>query len=63
MPTLIVAAEKDFLKPAKFSRKIHENIENSEFVIVGNSGHALVVEKRNELETLILGFLEKIGSF
>ena len=44
----------------KFSKIIQKNIENSELVIIGDSGHAIPVEKRNELETVIYGFLEKI---
>jgi pimeloyl-ACP methyl ester carboxylesterase len=44
----------------KFSKIIKKNIENSELVIIGDSGHAIPVEKRNELETVIYGFLEKI---
>ena len=44
----------------KFSKIIQKNIENSELVIIGDSGHAISVEKRNELETVIYGFLEKI---
>lgn len=59
--SLIIAGERDFLKPVEFSKKIHENIENSEFFVIRDSGHALVVEKKEELTTLILGFLEKIN--
>ncbi len=58
-PTLVVAGEFDSLKPHRFSKIIHENIKNSEFIIVGDSGHAITVEKANEVQTLILGFLEK----
>ena len=60
VPTLVVAGEFDTLKPIKFSKIIQKNIENSELVIIGDSGHAISVEKRNELETVIYGFLEKI---
>lgn len=59
VPTLIVAGELDTLKPIKFSKIIQDKIENSELVIVGDSGHAIPVEKKNELETVIFGFLEK----
>jgi 3-oxoadipate enol-lactonase len=62
-PTLVIGSEFDSIKPVKFSKIIHENIKNSEFVIVGESGHAVNVEKFNEVQTLILGFLEKINLF
>lgn len=63
VPSLIVAGELDTLKPPKFSKIIHKNIPQSEFVIVGNSGHAITVEKAEEVKTLILGFLEKISFY
>ncbi|MGB9749789.1 MAG: alpha/beta fold hydrolase [Caldisericia bacterium] len=59
VPTLVVAGELDTLKPIKFSKIIQDRIENSELVIVGGSGHAIPIEKKNELETIIFGFLEK----
>lgn len=59
VPTLVVAGEFDTLKPVKFSKIINREIEDSELVIIGNSGHAIPFEKKSELETVILGFLEK----
>lgn len=59
VPTLVVASEFDTLKPVKFSKIINQNIKNSELIIIGNSGHAIPVEKKNEFETVIFGFLEK----
>lgn len=61
IPTLVVAGEFDTLKPIKFSKIIHNNIKNSELLIIGDSGHAIPIEKRNEFETVIYGFLEKIN--
>ncbi len=62
-PTLVIGSEFDSIKPVKFSKIIHENIKNSECVIIGESGHAVNIEKFNEVQTLILGFLEKIKLF
>ncbi|MCX8095686.1 MAG: alpha/beta hydrolase [Caldisericia bacterium] len=61
VPTLVVAGEFDTLKPPKFSKIIAKNIPQSEFVIIGNSGHAITVERFEEIKTVILGFLEKIS--
>ncbi len=63
VPSLIIAGEFDTLKPPKFSKIIHNNIPQSEFLIVGNSGHAITVEKMEEIKTLILGFLEKLSFY
>jgi len=59
VPTLIIAAEKDRIKPPKYSRIIAENISNSELVIVNNAGHAVVLEKPGVVNSLIIGFFEK----
>ncbi len=59
-PTLIVAAELDTLKPPFYSEIINREIKNSEFHVVMNSGHAVVIEKPNEINTLLTGFIGKI---
>jgi len=56
-PTLFVAAEKDRIKPPKYSRVMAESVRNSELVIISNAGHALVVEKPLPLSWLLIGFL------
>jgi 3-oxoadipate enol-lactonase len=58
-PTLIVAAELDTLKPPPYSEIIHRGIRNSEFHVVMDAGHAVVIEKPNEINTLITGFIGK----
>ena len=59
VPTLIVVGEKDVIKGRKYGDLIAERIENSEYVVVPGSGHALCLEKPNELNTLITGFISK----
>lgn len=63
VPTLVVAGEFDTLKPIKFSKIIQKNIPQSELLIVGDSGHAITVEKQEEIKTVVLGFLEKISFY
>lgn len=60
VPTAIIAGELDTLKPLKYSRIIQQRIKNSELHIVQGSGHAVVVEKVEELNSVILGFLQKL---
>lgn len=57
VPTLVIGAEKDRIKPPRYSEIIANNIKNSELVIISNAGHALVVEKPYVLSYLLAGFL------
>lgn len=58
-PTLIVVGEKDLIKGRVYSELLASQIQDSEFVIVPGSGHALCLEKPQELNTLLLGFVNK----
>ncbi len=58
-PTLVIAAEKDRVKPVKYSRIIADKIRDSELVIVNNAGHAVVIENPKLVNTLIIGFIER----
>jgi 3-oxoadipate enol-lactonase len=60
IPTVVIAAELDTLKPPVYSRIINNRIKNSEFHIIQNSGHAAVIEKPEEINTILLGFLDKV---
>ncbi|MBI3659819.1 alpha/beta hydrolase [Candidatus Acetothermia bacterium] len=59
VPALVVASEKDTLKPVKYSELIHQKITDSELFVVKDAGHALTYEKPQEFNTLVLGFLAK----
>jgi 3-oxoadipate enol-lactonase len=59
-PTLIIAAEKDKIKPPKYSQIIHENIPRSKFVIIKKSGHTVIWEKPEEFNTIVSRFIEQI---
>ena len=58
-PALVVCGEKDILKPPKFSKIIADNIPNSEYILIPDSGHVTIFEKPKELESAVLGFLLK----
>lgn len=59
-PTLVVVGEEDKLTPIKLSRFLHENIPNSELVVVKNAGHFPMLESPNELNKAIEKFLTKL---
>ncbi len=58
-PTCIVSAELDLLKPRKYGAIMHRAIAGSEFHLVPDAGHVVVLEKAAEVNTIILGFLAK----
>jgi len=57
VPTLIVSSENDFVTPIHEQRKLHELIDNSDHVIIPNTGHASMYEKPVLFASLILGFV------
>jgi 3-oxoadipate enol-lactonase len=58
-PTLVVSAEHDSLKPCHYGREIADGIQGAELVVVPDAGHAVVLEKPDVVNTLLLGFLAK----
>jgi 3-oxoadipate enol-lactonase len=60
-PTLIVAAEKDLIKPPRYSEIMHREIAHSEYHVVPDSGHAVVVEDPASINRLLDDFLRRNG--
>jgi 3-oxoadipate enol-lactonase len=59
VPTMVVIGENDILKPRSYSDKIAKLIPDSEFYVVPGSGHALCLEKPQEFNSLVQGFVYK----
>jgi 3-oxoadipate enol-lactonase len=59
VPTCIVSAELDLLKPRQYGELMRRAIPGSEFHLIPGAGHVVVLEKAAEVNTLILGFLAK----
>jgi 3-oxoadipate enol-lactonase len=59
VPTCIVSAEHDILKPRRYGEIMHRAIPGSEFHLILDAGHVVVLEKAAEVNTIILGFLAK----
>lgn len=57
MPTLVVCGENDALKPVAHSRALAAAVPNAELVIVPGAGHAVVIEKPDEVCAAIESFL------
>ena len=59
-PTCVIAGENDILKPTyPYSKLIHDSVPNSEMVIIRDSGHAIMFDKPEEFNSVVLGFLCK----
>ncbi len=58
-PTLVIAAESDGLMPAERTRAVADAIPGARLVVVGDSGHALVVEKQDEFVRTVVKFLQE----
>jgi len=60
MPTLIIAADEDYLTPMANQRYLNEHIKDSQLVIIPGAGHASMYEKPLLFVTLILGFVNAL---
>jgi 3-oxoadipate enol-lactonase len=58
-PTLIIAGEEDILISPKYSKILHDEIENSELVILKDCAHVPPIEKPTEFNSIVLEFLKK----
>ena len=58
-PVMIVAGENDLVERVEPARLMADAFNDSEFYIPANCGHAALLEKPNELITLMTGFLRK----
>jgi len=56
-PTLVVAAEHDALKPLAFSREIAAGIAGARLQVIEGAGHAVVIERPDEVSAAVLEFL------
>ncbi len=58
-PTLIISGEDDILKRPKFGKLIAEKVPNSEFILMEDVSHALVLEDPQEFTKLVREFISR----
>ncbi len=58
VPCLIICANSDKLTPIKYSQYFHDNIKESQIVIIKDAGHMIMLEKPNEINKAIQDFFE-----
>lgn len=57
IPILIVSGEKDTTVPISIQSKLTLGIHNSKHIIIPDAGHAVIVEKPDQMNTTLIEFL------
>jgi pimeloyl-ACP methyl ester carboxylesterase len=60
-PTLIICGAEDRLTPVKFSQFLHEQIRDSDLVIVAGAGHMVMLEQPAVTNAAIARFLARLA--
>ncbi len=58
VPCLIICGKYDKLTPVKYSQFFHDKIKHSEFHIIDEAGHGVMVEKPKKVNKAIEKFIE-----
>ena len=58
-PALVIAGSEDVLKPVRYSEIIARSIPGAQLAIVEGAGHAVVIERPDEVNALLASFLER----
>src|SRR4051812_42484493 len=61
VPVLVIAGTKDYLTPVAHSEEILKHLPEAELVKIDNSGHVVMLEKADEVNTALVKFLERIS--
>ena len=61
VPVLVIVGARDYLTPVAQSEEILRHLPEAEFVKIDNSGHVVMLEKADEVNAVMLPFLEKIS--
>jgi 3-oxoadipate enol-lactonase len=59
-PALVVVGEHDHGTPPAMAKQIHENLPNSEFVLIESAAHIANIEQPEVFNQAVLTFLQKI---
>jgi pimeloyl-ACP methyl ester carboxylesterase len=61
VPVLVIVGTKDYLTPVVHSEAILKHLPEAELVKIDNSGHVVMLEKADEVNAVLIPFLEKIS--
>jgi pimeloyl-ACP methyl ester carboxylesterase len=60
VPVLVIVGTKDYLTPVTHSEEILRHLPEAESVKIDNSGHVVMLEKADEVNAVMMPFLDKI---
>lgn len=60
LPTLIIVGRDDVMTPVKYAEFLHQKIPGSKLVIVENAGHAVPMERGDEVNRAIDEFVKSL---
>ena len=58
--TLVITGESDRVVPPAMSEAIIERVPGAEFVVFAESGHMVTIERHEEVNELLTGFVDRI---
>jgi pimeloyl-ACP methyl ester carboxylesterase len=61
VPVLVIVGTRDYLTPVVHSEAILRHLPEAELVKIEDSGHVVMLEKADEVDAVLLPFLEKIS--
>jgi 3-oxoadipate enol-lactonase len=59
VPVLLISGDEDAAFPICFQQELKENLQKCEYHVLNNCGHASMIEKYQEVNELIVNFLNK----
>ena len=58
--TLVITGESDRVVPPAMSEAIIERVPGAEFVVFAESGHMVTIERHEEVNELLAGFVDRV---
>ncbi|WP_155060161.1 alpha/beta fold hydrolase [Streptomyces blattellae] len=59
VPTLLIAGEKDRLRPLEDMQDFHRRIPDSKLIVLPNTGHCSNIERPDEVNSAVIGFFSE----
>lgn len=59
IPALVITGEKDMMTPLKYGKYLRDNLKNAVLEVVEDSGHMLMLERPDDINSLIQDFIVK----
>ena len=59
LPSLVIWGSNDIITPKELPENLASSLSGSEFCVIQNAGHVVMVEAPNEFNTIVKNFMEK----